>query len=260
MWSPMCAPFNRPNSQRRVVISFHDVTPSSQPVYDAFYQELCELGYARVSLLVVPRWHGAEPITKEPAFCRWLHQLEDCGCEICLHGWTHTCDTAPTRPLSRFMRHLYTDNESEFFDLSPELACARIQRGLSCLHECGFHPNGFVAPAWLYGKNLHQMLPELGLTYTTCLRHIQPLGAPRLYAPTLTLSHRSAWRRIAAVHWARYWPRLHRRTPMVRLAIHPGDLHYKNLHDHLMQALHELSMDRTAITYQTLLQERSTPS
>src|SRR4030095_4394360 len=72
-----------------MVVSLHDVAPSSQAVISAIISELARRGVNVCSLLVVPDYHHQGLFTKNQQFVSWLRNLEADGHEIVIHGYFH---------------------------------------------------------------------------------------------------------------------------------------------------------------------------
>src|SRR5215831_17221469 len=99
---------------KQLVVSIHDVHPSS---FDAVRREVgfCEaLGIDRFSILVVPDFHMRNPFENCGGLVHWLRGRQDVGDEIVLHGFYHFNDSGITSPSGWFWNRIYTANEAEF--------------------------------------------------------------------------------------------------------------------------------------------------
>src|SRR5205807_200401 len=132
-----------------VVVSVHDVAPSTQAITAKILAELGRHGVRACSLLVVPDYHHQGAATKDRQFVSWLHELEAAGHEIVIHGYFHERPRAARETVSdKVITRFYTQ-EGEFYDLGYEEAFRRIKTARDDFLSCGFKPRGFVAPAWL---------------------------------------------------------------------------------------------------------------
>ena len=74
---------------RSIVVSLHDVSPRTRPVFAAMLGELAAFGVKRTSLLVIPDHHHHGHILADAGFCRWLEGLARQGHEVVVHGYYH---------------------------------------------------------------------------------------------------------------------------------------------------------------------------
>lgn len=234
-----------------LVVSFHDLAPHCRRAAEEFALRAGRLGVARISFLLVPRWHGVEPIGERPSFVSFVHELAAQGHEICLHGETHRDDAAPARGLvARVIARHYTAGEGEFYGLGGAAAAAKIDRGLAALRDLGLAPRGFVAPAWLLSPAARRVLVARGFAYTTTWGTLDLLPQDlRLPAPALVWSSRSPGRRALsrAVVRARFFAC--RRASLLRIAVHPGDLADPGIRRGLLGFLERAAAERRPRTY-----------
>jgi predicted deacetylase len=244
-----------PEPARRLIVSFHDLHPGSRAEAGRFLQLLAETGIERASFLVVPRWHGGAPFTRDTAFTTWLRELADRGHDLCLHGYTHRAESVTGGPLARLIGRRYTEGEGEFFQISRAEAERRVRDGLALLvGDAGLPVHGFTPPAWLLSAAGRDALQAAGLHYTTTWSTVELLQRGEvLAAPTLVYSCRNAWRRAVSRAWLRFWHACHRRTPLLRIAVHPGDFADARLVASLRRHLAVAAHGREAVTYRDLL-------
>jgi hypothetical protein len=210
--------------ERTVVVSLHDVHLDSWRDYAPFVDQLAERGVGRSSLLVVPHWRD-RPLADDPEMIGWLRRLAAAGHEIVLHGWRHRADPVRGGLFPRLVGRVYTAGEGEFYQLGYPEARRRLEAGRDELAGAGLAPAGFVAPAWLLSGLARRAVCDLGFPYTTYLHGFELLpGGPRLYAPSLVFSLRSAWRKRVSLSWIPLWARLNARAALLRVAVHPIDL------------------------------------
>lgn len=241
---------------RRLVVSFHDLHPGSRAVCENFLERLRVLGVPRVSLLAVPRWHGGPPLSQDGGFVAWLRERAEAGHDICLHGFFHRTERVRGGPWQQLIGRAYTQSEGEFFQIDRKTALDRLQRGLAILvEEAGLPVVGFTPPAWLISEAGREALREAGLRYTTTFARVELLQVGRvLRAPTIVYSCRSAWRRAVSLAWLRFWARVNRDAPLLRIAAHPSDFAHPrieaSLYSHIERAL---ARGRRPATYSDLL-------
>src|SRR5689334_5996847 len=109
-------------SGRSLIVSLHDVAPTTWDSARHIISELQHCGIRACSLLVVPNYHGHESSMQNRSFTEWLRELEATGNEVVLHGYYHQ---RPRRTgesfFNQFLTRVYTQDEGEFFDLDyPE--------------------------------------------------------------------------------------------------------------------------------------------
>ena len=155
-------------TDRKLIVSFHDLHPGSRAQCERFLAMLRGLGVARATLLVVPRWHGASPCNEDLEFAAWLRGLAAEGHEICLHAYLHRADAVTGNAVQRAMGRHYTAGEGEFYQIDQAEAAIRLREGLRIVAEgCGVPVWGFTAPAWLLSEGGRAALAALGFHYTT---------------------------------------------------------------------------------------------
>lgn len=204
-------------------IVLHDVAPATWPRCRKILELLSHIDEFPVTLLAVPHFHGG---ARDSAFERWLRFRSDKGDEVALHGYTHLDTLPPRSPVDWLRRRVYTRGEGEFAQLSLREASTRLEAGVRWLGELGLHPSGFIAPAWLLGADAWSALRKQSFEYTCTLRrlHLLPDGAS-IPCQSQVYSSSSAWRRTLSVPWNESLAWLQRNQPVVRLELHPGDLH-----------------------------------
>src|ERR1019366_3549789 len=189
---------------------------------------LCESRGVVPGLLVVPDWHGLAAIESEPSFGSWLRARAAAGAEIFLHGERH--DEVGSQRMLRDEVHAFgeTNREGEFLTLGYDAARTRIDRGVARLRAMGLDPVGFVPPAWLAKPATHAAARDAGLlvseddgaVYVHSLR-----GTSRtLRSPVVRWSARGFVRAYGSLLFERLRWWFQRGQPVVRIALHPGDL------------------------------------
>jgi predicted deacetylase len=217
---------------RWLVVSFHDLAPHSQRPCQELLLQLAELGVPRASLLVVPRWHEMESIRDRPFFHRWLLSLTAAGHEVCLHGLTHRAA------------------RGEFRRIDGERAEVKVQEGAELLSGLGCPARGFVPPGWRLSPAAREVLRRRGFVYTATLRHLDLLQENRrIAAPAVAFDARNIWRRVVSPLVGRLRFAASRQAPILRIAVHPGDLYEPAIRRTLVALLRESLADRVPVTY-----------
>jgi len=244
--------------KRPVIVSLHDVAPSTRAGCETILRELARHHVDICSLLVVPNYHRREPATADPEFVRWLRDREADGHEIVIHGYFHERPHREGATLrERFITSAYTAGEGEFYDLDYDEALARITRARDEFAAAGLKPRGFIAPAWLLGAEAERAAADAEMEYTTRLASILDLRSGETFAArSLVYSTRSGWRRTASVGWNQGLSLLLADHPVVRLGIHPPDAAHPNIWGQILRIADRLLESRTPTTYRDWIAEQ----
>ncbi len=199
---------------RTVIFSIHDVAPQTLPEVAELRRMIqANAGPVPVSLLVVPRYHGADAWC--PGSRRWITDAARRGDEIVLHGYEHW---------SR-----YRLDGAEFDrQMTDTAVTARLALALGRLQQLGLSADGFIAPAYAQPATLTRALRAESVGWwATRTRLYASTGTRRLWSIGLGAS--TAWRRATSPRAARAALRLAARTPALRLDLHPADLAHPGL-------------------------------
>lgn len=200
------------------------MTPALLPRVEALWR-LCSVRRVLPGLLVIPDWHAQAPVERDPAFGAWARARAADGAEIFLHGERH--DEVGSRRVWRDELRAFakTNREGEFLTLDYAAARDRIDRGLERLRTIGLEPMGFVPPAWLARPETHLAAKDAGLAVSEDdgAIYLHRSGA-RVASPVVRWSARTASRAMVSVAGARLRWALQRGAPVMRVALHPGDL------------------------------------
>ena len=238
-------------AERTLSIVVHDVAPATWAACRSLLHDIAECGPAPVTLLAVPRYHGAP---RDAAFESWLQQRVAMGDEVALHGFTHRDRGTPRGWVDGLRRRHYTCGEGEFCALPRAAAARRIAAGLRWLQRLGLPASGFVAPAWLLSDGSWQAVRDQPLAYTCTLRkiHLLPRGEVIATAQSQVYSCRSAWRRVASVAWNRLLARAQSQAAHVRIELHPPDAEHPLVRQCWQQLLRRQLQVREPITLAAL--------
>src|SRR2546423_528044 len=215
-------------SGRSLVVSLHDVAPSTWEAARRVIGELQHSGIRACSLLVVPDYHRCGPSMQNQSFVEWLRELQDAGNEIVLHGYFHQRPRRPDESVfNQLLTRIYTQDEGEFFDLEYQEAKRRITAAREEFEAAGLKPHGFVAPAWLLGREAEQAARDAGMEYTTRIGSVMDLRSGDTFGSrSLVYSVRNEWRRQVSLCWNVALAQVSRAQSLVRLSIHPVDYSY----------------------------------
>ena len=107
-------------------------------------QDLAPLIGRRLSLGVVPNWHGKWPLAADRVFCRMVRENSE---EFLLHGYFHQ------RQRGRGPVTLLTDAGDEMNGLTLDETRRVLEQGQrDFVDALGEPARGFVAPAWQVGQ------------------------------------------------------------------------------------------------------------
>ncbi len=241
--------------QRALVVSIHDVAPSTREKTERVLTHLARHRVDNTSLLVVPDYHLRGRSMEDPDFRAWLREQEARGHEIVIHGFFHQrARGAKEDARSKVVTRFYTADEGEFYDLGYEEARRLITQGREDFERHGFHPHGFIAPAWLLGAEAARAAIDAGMSYTTTLRTVRDFARDRtVFSQSLVYSVRSGWRRTMSLAWNRSLFRRLAGNPLLRLGIHPPDLEHPAIWEQITMLIDEALIDRQPMTYHGLL-------
>jgi predicted deacetylase len=236
------------DAPRRLCVSIHDVAPATWTECRTLLDAVADVADIPLTLLVVPAYHGATETV--PSFDHQLERRVARGDELALHGYTHLDSGPPPRDWREaYARQVYTNGEGEFAALAAHEAVERLKLGMQWFARRGWALRGFVAPAWLLGAGGWQALRQSPLLYTTTWRQFHLLPSQQsLHAPSLVYSSRNAWGRALSRQAVNWTGLMQREAPLVRLSLHPRDVHDRKTIRHFQQLLEQLLRQRQAVT------------
>jgi predicted deacetylase len=233
------------------VVSVHDVSPATADETARWCADADNLGIP-VSLLVIPGpWRGGQ-LDEQPEYARVLQQRMVHGDEIVLHGWSHRAGPEGSR-LRRTIGRVVARGAAEFAALDERQAAARLRAGTDVLERLELPTVGFTPPGWLASPAAERALARAGFRYTTNHLGVRDLRQRRLHR-AFALSQRpggGAGTEQVAAALMRSWARLGaRRRALVRIALHPDDLHRPGLRESTLRAIETvLAAGGQATTY-----------
>lgn len=240
--------------QKQLIISFHDLHPGSWECCKRFIERCRTMGADKMSLLVIPRYHGAPAFTEDSAFTAWLRALPTENFDLCLHGYYHQADAVQGGWFQRMKGKVYTAGEGEFYQLNQARAADKLRAGLGLLEASALEVHGFTAPAWLVSEEAREAIRACGFPYHTLWDGVElPKSRAFVKAPALVYSSRNAWRRFVSKIWIRTFHAVKRKSHLLRLAVHPIDFDYPDMETHLYRELEKALEDRVCRTYRDLI-------
>lgn len=237
-----------------LVVSLHDVSPLTRPVFERMLDDLTAWGIERCSLLVIPDHHHRGHMLADPKFCRWLETLAKAGHELVAHGYYHQRAARPAETWrQRFITRTYTQGEGEFYDLSRGEAAGLLARAKDDFRRLDApFPTGFIAPAWLLSHGASEAVREAGFRYTTYLtgvRDYRAAGDGFIPARSLVYSPRNLWRRTCSLGYNAGLSRWLRDAPLLRLGLHPPDHEHPNIWEQVRRIAKKSLRQRATTTY-----------
>jgi predicted deacetylase len=241
------------SATRQLVVSVHDVAPSTRAQVERMLDQLAALGVTRRSLLVIPNFRGASPIDRDEPFCAWLRARSGTGDEIVLHGYEHIAVGAPRTARERFKNRWLTQSEGEFLTLDYGAALARIARGAAMLKRANLEAHGFVAPAWLITPGGLRAALESGFEYSNSYASLIDLARQRSYTVPSLVFGPGHLNEDLGVALQRYVSRVMARCPRVRVVLHPPCVDHRGRFAHITSMIAEQAQTHQPVTYLDLL-------
>lgn len=240
--------------QKQLIVSFHDLHPESWECCQKFIERCKSIGTDKMSLLVIPQYHGAPPFSENQPFVDWLKNLPSDQFDLCLHGYYHQAERVRGGWFQQLKGNVYTQGEGEFYQLDKQQAQDKLEAGMRLFHPHELKVYGFTAPAWLCSEEAKQTIRDNGFLYNTLWDGVE-LTHSNIFikAPTLVYSSRNAWRRIVSKIWIDLFHWYNRNAHVLRLAVHPIDFQYPHIENHLYRVLEKALQTRTSVTYRDLI-------
>ncbi len=242
-------------TDRRVVVSVHDVAPSHLHELEWLLGRLDAVGARPRVLKVVPcEAAGAVP-SALPTLVQLLRREVAAGAEIVLHGLTHRAAGPLRGPLeSRVRGRLLAGAAAEFLSVDPGEMARRVEAGRRALAAWGLDAPGFCAPGWLAGSELLPILAEQGFAYYAGMATLWDLrSGRRLWTPWYGyLGAGAAQERLISLVGAALLA-ASRRLPVVKVFLHPDRAPESPACQRVLCALERLLLSRRPATYGQLL-------
>ena len=236
-----------------LVVALHDVSPLTREIVACMLRDLAELRVERTALLVVPNYHRVAPMRGDPTFCEWLRTAARRH-ELVLHGYFHIRPQRAGKWWRNLVTEYYTAGEGEFFDLPRDEAFSRLEMAKREFIAEGLSARGFIAPAWLLGREAEAAVKSAGFEYTTRLRNFKDLVTGRLtLSQSLVWSVRAGWRRMLSLCWNAFLARKLSTAPLLRVCLHPTDWRHDSIRRQAMGLIRAALAGRDVMTYEDWL-------
>lgn len=246
------------SSRKLLLASIHDVSPRFEREIDQLSGELEGLVGTRYSMLVVPNHWGSSPIVPGSPFATRIRSWADAGVEMILHGYYHRDDVAH-RGMDRIKAKHLTASEGEFLGLDRCSAKRRIVDGSALLEDITGRPvRGFVAPAWLYGKQVLPAIAEAGIEFIEDHFRIWCPATQETLArgPAITWATRTRLRLATSLAAAAVLGRI-APQPVLRIALHPSDCSSQRTLTSIRATLDRAARLRLASSYSEIRRTRA---
>jgi predicted deacetylase len=233
-----------------MVVSIHDLSTVTREVVERMLEDLARVRVPQTSLLVIPDHHHKGRIDADPRFREMLQGAVSRGHEAVLHGYYHL---RPARQgegvATRLITRSYTAGEGEFYDLSRAEAVTLLRKGREALGNCGVPFTGFIAPAWLLGKEAEKAVWEEGFGYTTRIGSVIGREGRHYRSRSMVYSVRAPWRRGVSLLWNELLFHRLRNAPLVRIGLHPPDWEHEAIRHHALACIRKAASGRRVTTY-----------
>ena len=199
---------------RRFLVCVHDVTPAHARETRAMLRDLAPLVGRRLSLGVVPDWHGAWPLTSHPDYCRMVRESAE---ELLLHGHEHRRrrGAGPVTWLA--------EGSDEMHGLDADGTRRALERGQRLFADAfGAPARGFLAPAWQRGHVRLDDGSAPGLEHVLGYFALRPRAGRTIPLATWTWDC-GRWGWLGHVGHGAGWLRQSLGRGVPTLAIHPRD-------------------------------------
>jgi predicted deacetylase len=242
---------------RRLLVSIHDVTPfHAQRLEKLVPLVEGRVGAGNFALLAVPDFHGEGRIDSDRAFAARLRGWSNAGCEVFLHGHRHRDTAYHIGAVARLKARHLTAREGEFLGLDHATATALLIDGRKRVEDViGRSVAGFIAPAWLYGRDALRAIADL--RFPIAEDHFRvwhpPSGRVLARGPVITYASRTPTRMLSSLAWSRAASLLLRSCKTVRLGVHPHDVDALELVREIGRALRAFSKSHQPSRYADLL-------
>ncbi len=236
-----------------LLVTLHDVAPNHLERLEKADAMFTRLGIHKVQYLFVPEFHGRYRASEYPEFLDWCRQKRSMMFSWALHGYYHLerhPDDSIGVPLGfkdRLKRKFLTAGEGEFLSIDSALQKKRLAAGMEEFAKCipKSKLEGFVAPAWLFRKNLLGLLQEAKLPFTEDHTFIYNVVRNlKIPAPVITWATRTSLYKYGSllVCPLRAW--WFNNEPVLRMALHPHDFDHIETVMSIEQLLRKLSKER----------------
>ncbi len=232
---------------------------------EALFQEI---GLTKITYLLVPNFHAQGESDIHSGFREFISRPREFALSWFLHGYYHLeIEPESINPLSRpwewLTRRVLCQSEGEFHSLAQDAAETRLAAAERVFTAClGLKPTGFVAPAWLFRRELLPLLARRGFHITESHTHIYDLrkysqlrggGQGSTFCPTITWAVSNSWMKYASLISAPLLTLVGSASPVLRIALHPSDFAHPEVVAQIRYLLKALLRKRQAAFYSDAL-------
>lgn len=241
-----------------MVVSVHDVAPSTYPSVAWLLEALDHLDVRPRSLLVIPDESEGGPISHSSRLLSLLRRERGAGSEMVVHGFTHR-STGSLRgsARTRLRARLFAGGNAEFLSLGPDEARRRLLAARRLLEELELQADGFCAPCWLSLPELPALLEDAGFRFQIGMSSLVDLARHR--------QHRLRWMGyMGAGPWQEYLVSaigdLFMRSPFdgtpVQIFLHPAGASESRFCAGVLRSLQRLRRTRRVVRYADIIGPR----
>jgi hypothetical protein len=200
---------------RRFLVCIHDASPAHAHETRLILRDLSPMIGRRLSIGVVPDWHGAWPLAAHREYSR---VIADASEQLLLHGYHHR------RARGWGPATLLAGRCDEMNGLSAEETLRTLERGQRAFAEVfGAPARGFLAPGWQAGHVRRLAMHDIGLDHILGFFSLEASRGGSVPLATWTWDcGRWTWLGHAGHGLGWTMQAIGRRVPV--LAIHPRDL------------------------------------
>lgn len=244
---------SRHYDNRLLVVSIHDVAPSTESSVRALLGALDSMGVERRSLLVVPN-EGGVPLTRSPSLVALLQREAERGNEMVVHGYTHRC-VGPMRGTlgARARGRLFAPGQAEFLGLTAAEAGRCAAAGRAMLAEAALHSDAFCAPAWLEQPDLGSILAGAGYRLSIRMGSVLDLHSGRRLNLAWSGYMGAGRLQEVGVSIGGLGRRLLPGSNRLQVFLHPQGAAENGACARALELIHRLTATRSAIRYADLL-------
>lgn len=207
-------------------------------------------------MLVVPNYWGSAPLVPGSAFAGRLREHAATGTEMFVHGFFHRDGRQHRHWITRLKAQHLTAGEGEFLGLTENECRRRMDDARELIEEIiDARVAGFVAPAWLYGEGAIAALARSGFELAEDHWRVWCPTSNKTLArsPVITWASRSPGRIASSLAAVPVLEVTLRFAPVVRVAVHPGDIREPALVESIHRTLDALLQYRRPARYRELL-------
>lgn len=240
---------------RRLVVSVHDVAPSTVQATRRLLAALDGVGARPRVLKVVPNERGRGDVRPGDDLAQLLRAERAAGSEVVLHGYTHQVAGRLRGPwIERVRARLFVPTGAEFLSLDAGEMASRLERGRGALRGVGVEASGFCPPGWVATAEVLPVLRTLGFRYYVGMASVRDLrSGDRVATPWIGYVGAGGIQEVlvglgnAAAAGASRW------SPVIKVFLHPQGAPDAPACRRVLRSLARLVDTRRPVTFGDLL-------